>query len=184
MPEIPEMVPVTDLRQDAASVLQKLRDSREPVVITQRGRAAAVLLSLEAYERVHAERQILRLLATADQILQHRQQTPLIATHELLEGRCLPVAHADHEPRVRIERLAGEGCGVAGCQIVNSLAVQGLQPQNLPKVFFFSLVYRSGPSAAAHGTRLRDLGHRKGKGLEPQNIEQGISKDEVGSIRL
>jgi len=66
MGKMPQIVPVTDLRQDAASVLRRVRDSKEPVFITQRGRAAAVMLSTEAYERVEHDRQILRLLARGE----------------------------------------------------------------------------------------------------------------------
>ncbi len=66
MNKIPEIVPVTDLRQDAAAVLKKLRDSRDPMIITQRGRAAAVLISIEEYERESSERQILHLLAKGE----------------------------------------------------------------------------------------------------------------------
>ena len=50
MAKLPDIIPVTDLRQDAASVLRHVRHSKQPVVITQRGRAAAVMLSTEAYE--------------------------------------------------------------------------------------------------------------------------------------
>jgi len=66
MNKIPEVVPVTDLRQDAAAVLKKLRDSRDPMIITQRGRAAAVMISIEEYERESSERQILHLLAKGE----------------------------------------------------------------------------------------------------------------------
>ena len=66
MARIPQIVPVTDLRQDAAAVLRKLRNSREPLIITQRGRAAAVMLSVEEYERESSERQLLRLLARGE----------------------------------------------------------------------------------------------------------------------
>ena len=41
MSKVPELVPVSDLRQDVAAVLKRLQASREPLVITQRGRAAA-----------------------------------------------------------------------------------------------------------------------------------------------
>ena len=61
MPKVPNIIPVTDLRQNAAGALKRLRSSKQPVVITQRGRAAAVLLSMEEYERGEHERQILRL---------------------------------------------------------------------------------------------------------------------------
>jgi prevent-host-death family protein len=67
MPKIPKIVPITDLRQDAAAVLKRLQSSSEPLVITQRGRAAAVLLSLDAYERSQHERELLGLLARGEQ---------------------------------------------------------------------------------------------------------------------
>jgi len=66
MAKMPDIIPVTDLRQDAAAALKRVRTSKEPVVITQRGRAAAVMLSVEAYERAEHERQILRLLAQGE----------------------------------------------------------------------------------------------------------------------
>lgn len=67
MPKIPSIVPVTDLRQDAAAVLKRLKSSSEPLVITQRGRAAAILVSLDAYERSERERELLRMLARGEQ---------------------------------------------------------------------------------------------------------------------
>ena len=67
MAKIPTIVPITELRQDAAAALRQAHLSRQPVVITQRGRAAAVLLSMEAYERGEHERQLLRLLARGEQ---------------------------------------------------------------------------------------------------------------------
>ncbi|HMD96880.1 MAG TPA: type II toxin-antitoxin system Phd/YefM family antitoxin [Terriglobia bacterium] len=67
MGKVPAIIPITDLRQDAAAALKQAKSSRQPVVITQRGRATAVLLSLEAYERGEHERQLLRLLARGEQ---------------------------------------------------------------------------------------------------------------------
>jgi prevent-host-death family protein len=63
MGKIPTIIPVSDLRQDAAAVLKAANKSKKPLVITQRGRATAVLMSLDAYERSEAEREILLLLA-------------------------------------------------------------------------------------------------------------------------
>jgi prevent-host-death family protein len=63
---IPDIVPVTDLRQDAAAVLKKLQESGGPTVITQRGRAIAVIQSVEAYEKSEHERELLRLLASGE----------------------------------------------------------------------------------------------------------------------
>jgi len=66
MAKMPEIIPVTDLRQDASTVLKRVRASKDPLIITQRGRAAAVMLSVSAYERSEQERQILELLACGE----------------------------------------------------------------------------------------------------------------------
>ena len=64
--EIPEIIPVTDLRQDAAAVLKRLQDSAGPLVVTQRGRAIAVIQSVDAYEKSEHERELLRILAVGE----------------------------------------------------------------------------------------------------------------------
>jgi prevent-host-death family protein len=66
MPKLPEVIPVTDLRQAAAAALRKVRSSKQPLIITQRGRATAVMLSIEAFEQAEHERQLLRLLARGE----------------------------------------------------------------------------------------------------------------------
>jgi len=66
MAKIPKIIPITDLRHNAASVLDNVRQTQEPWIITQRGRAAAVLLNLEAYERALKENELLRLLAVGE----------------------------------------------------------------------------------------------------------------------
>ncbi len=66
MGKIANIIPISEFRQDAAKILKKVRDSREPLVITQRGRAAAVMLSVEAYERSEREKELLRLLAKGE----------------------------------------------------------------------------------------------------------------------
>ena len=66
MGKLLNIIPVSDLRKDAAKVLKRVKDSREPVVITQRGRAAAVLLSVEAFEQSERDRELLRLLAKGE----------------------------------------------------------------------------------------------------------------------
>jgi prevent-host-death family protein len=67
MAKAPAFIPITDLRQDSAAALERVRRSRKPLVITQRGRAAAVMLSVEAYERWERERRIFRLLSAGEQ---------------------------------------------------------------------------------------------------------------------
>ncbi|MFZ5984749.1 MAG: type II toxin-antitoxin system Phd/YefM family antitoxin [Acidobacteriota bacterium] len=66
MSRLPNVVPVTDLRQDATSILKRVKASRKPTLITQRGRVAAVMVSIEAYEHSQNELEILRLLAKGE----------------------------------------------------------------------------------------------------------------------
>ena len=63
---LPAIIPISDLRQDTAGVIGRVVASNEPVVITQRGRATAVLVSVQAYERSQYEIAILRALARGD----------------------------------------------------------------------------------------------------------------------
>lgn len=66
MSKLSNIIPVSDLRQDAAKLLKKLNKDNEPLIITQRGRAAAVLIGVEAYEKFEYEKELLRLLAKGD----------------------------------------------------------------------------------------------------------------------
>jgi prevent-host-death family protein len=66
MPSAPRIIPISDLRQNASDVVKSVSSSREPVFITQRGRAAAVMVSMEIYKNAQNEMDILRLLAKGE----------------------------------------------------------------------------------------------------------------------
>ena len=66
MAKIPNIVPITNLRQGASAILKRIATSRQPVIITQRGRAAAVMVSMEDYEYSQHESELLRLLARGE----------------------------------------------------------------------------------------------------------------------
>jgi prevent-host-death family protein len=59
-------MPISDLRQNASDVVKGVSASREPVFITQRGRAVAVMVSMQAYEESRQELEIVRLLARGE----------------------------------------------------------------------------------------------------------------------
>ncbi len=52
------IIPVTDLQRQAAQILSGLSDN-QPIVITQRGRASAVLLSARRYAEIEEDLQML-----------------------------------------------------------------------------------------------------------------------------
>jgi prevent-host-death family protein len=66
MPKTPKIIPISDLRQDASGVIKRISTSREPLFITQRGRAAAVMVSMKENENTQHELEILRLLARGE----------------------------------------------------------------------------------------------------------------------
>jgi len=66
MTSLPSIIPISDLRQDTAGIIKRAAASDEPVVITQRGRASAVLVSARSYERTQHEIEILRILARGE----------------------------------------------------------------------------------------------------------------------
>jgi prevent-host-death family protein len=66
MPSAPKIIPISDLRQNASEVVKSVVSTREPVFITQRGRAAAVMVSMEGYENAQHEMDILHLLACGE----------------------------------------------------------------------------------------------------------------------
>jgi len=66
MPRAPKIIPISDLRQNASAVVKNVSSSREPVFITQRGRAAAVMVSMEVYKNAQHEIDILHLLARGE----------------------------------------------------------------------------------------------------------------------
>ena len=66
MQKAPKIIPISDLRQDASGIIKRLAASRDPLFITQRGRAAAVMVSMKEYEQTQHELEILRLLALGE----------------------------------------------------------------------------------------------------------------------
>ena len=66
MASAPKIIPISDLRQNASEIVKNVSSSREPIFITQRGRAAAVLVSMEVYTNAQHEMDILHLLARGE----------------------------------------------------------------------------------------------------------------------
>lgn len=52
--------PVSEFRANAAKFVQQVRETRRPLVLTQHGRSAAVLLDVEEYEELVYTVELLR----------------------------------------------------------------------------------------------------------------------------
>ena len=57
---------MTEFRANAAQVIERVQETREPVILTQHGRSAAVLLDVESYESMMDELALLREVRAAD----------------------------------------------------------------------------------------------------------------------
>ena len=52
--------PVSELRANAAKFIEQVRETKEPIVLTQHGRGAAVLVDIDSYEDLVEELTIRR----------------------------------------------------------------------------------------------------------------------------
>ena len=47
-----DIIPLTDFRNRLAAVMTRIKERKSPVILTQSGRATAVVMSMEAYEEL------------------------------------------------------------------------------------------------------------------------------------
>ena len=60
-----DIKPVSEFRAHAASLIQQVRERKRPLVLTQHGHSAAVLLDVADYEALIEEVELLRDVQTA-----------------------------------------------------------------------------------------------------------------------
>lgn len=61
-----DIKPVSEFRANAAELIEQVRNTRRPLVLTQRGHSAAVVLDVEEYESLLEELDLLRDIRTAE----------------------------------------------------------------------------------------------------------------------
>ncbi len=87
--------PVTVLKTRSADLIRRARDSGQPVIITQNGKATAVLQDVESYQRERQALLLLKYLARGDR--DHRK------------GRVLSDQEADDHFRARLAAMKSGG---------------------------------------------------------------------------
>jgi prevent-host-death family protein len=85
--------PVTVLKTKSAELIRQARDSGRPIVITQNGKATAVLQDVESFQRQRNALMLLKLLAQG--------------TEELRAGEGVTHARARRRIEERLAELAG-----------------------------------------------------------------------------
>ena len=61
-----DIQPVTEFRANAAQFIEQVRETGEPMILTQHGRSAAVLMDVESYEAMMDEIELLRDVRQAE----------------------------------------------------------------------------------------------------------------------
>ena len=79
--------PISYLKANAAEVLQKLSENREPFLITQNGEARAVLQDIATYENTQETLALLKILALGNQEIAEGKVTPLVNVARRLRSK-------------------------------------------------------------------------------------------------
>ena len=85
-----DIQPLSEVRANLASYIDQVRQTGRPVVLTEHGRGAAVLLGVTAYEALVEELELLRDVQTAEE--------------QLAAGRAIGHTRAKRELRRRLAR--------------------------------------------------------------------------------
>ena len=64
--KLQNIAPITELKRDAASLIERASEQRSPIVITQNGRATAVLQDVESFEQDRRAFALLKLALQGD----------------------------------------------------------------------------------------------------------------------
>lgn len=64
-----DVQPVSEFRANAAKFVQRVRETRRPLVLTQHGKSAAVLLDVGEYERMLDTIELLQAISEAEREL-------------------------------------------------------------------------------------------------------------------
>jgi len=73
-----QIKPISYVKAHAAELLDRIREEREPIIITQNGEARAVLLDVASYEEMMDETQaLLKVLAMAEKEIENGDTIPI-----------------------------------------------------------------------------------------------------------
>ena len=85
-----QIKPISYLKANAAAILRRLAERREPLVITQNGEAKAVIQDIASYEETRETMALLKLLA--------------LGNRQIEEGKVAPAADAVRRLREKKSR--------------------------------------------------------------------------------
>ncbi len=111
-----KIIPITDLQRQAGQVVSALTDSDEPVVVTQRGRAAAVIVSIERYQQIEEDLERLDELELSEMVERGRaaKAARSVLSHAGVKRRLGMAVVRSHEPAGKLAVKRGARRKAAG----------------------------------------------------------------------
>jgi len=85
-----DVQPVSAFRSKAAGFLSHVQNTKRPLIITQNGKSAAVLLDVSVYDAMIERMEIMRDIE--------------IANKQFAEGQCIPHAEAHRMLKARLKK--------------------------------------------------------------------------------
>ncbi|HWU74461.1 MAG TPA: type II toxin-antitoxin system Phd/YefM family antitoxin [Sphingomonas sp.] len=85
-----QIKPISYLKANAAEVLKELRETGEPLIVTQNGEAKAVLQDIESYERLQETLAMLKIVAMGERDIRAGRTKPIEEVIDRLKAK-----HAD-----------------------------------------------------------------------------------------
>lgn len=68
--------PLSEFRAHTASFVQQVRETKRPMILTQHGRSAAVLMDVAAYEALVEQVELLRDIHVAEEQIENGEGVP------------------------------------------------------------------------------------------------------------
>ena len=82
-----DIQPLSEFRANAAALIERVRSTRRPLVLTQRGHSAAVVVDVGEYERLMDELELLRDIRVAERQVADGEAIPHTEVKEQLLAR-------------------------------------------------------------------------------------------------
>jgi len=79
--------PISYLKANAAEVLRVLEEGRKPMIITQNGKAKAVIQDVASYEEIQETLALLKILALGSQQVERGEITPITEVANRLRSK-------------------------------------------------------------------------------------------------
>jgi prevent-host-death family protein len=81
---VDDIKPISEFRANSAAVIEQVRESGRPVVLTQNGRSAAVLLDVHVYEQLMEKLEVLADVRLAERQIERNESIPHEKAKEMI----------------------------------------------------------------------------------------------------